>query len=795
MFKNYLKIAWRNLQKRKVFASINILGLALGFACSILIFLFVSHHLQYDDFHKNPDRVYRMVTEQHGDEISYTAAVPPGFANVFRTEYDYAEKVAKAFTDYRKLLAVEINGKNSKFKENVIFAEPDFFKIFNLPLLDGSDNISISEPNTAVITEETALKIFGTSDVVGRTFQFENDQKIRITGILKNIPETTFINGNVFISFDTVKHSFEFVSQESWNGIAFGLQTFALLNKDQYPKDIEQALVSLVEKHRADSKNVHHYKLQPLSDIHYNEQYGGGTDKKTLWTFSLIGLFLLIMACINFINIATAQSVHRSKEIGIRKVLGSAKRQLFWQFMTETFIITFVALLFGLVLSLLFLPYFNTIFDLELSYEGLLNYPFFAFATVLLFLVSATTGSYPGVLLARILPILALKQKLSEKDAGGIKTRKVLVIAQFSISIALIISTLIIGKQIGYAVNSDLGYDKTAMVMVEIPEELEQTRLNGLKERIGQLAGVEKISACFASPGAAYMNWGTGLTFDNRPEGETFGIQAKLADKDYLETFGLKLVAGRNFKETDSIQEVVVNEMLGKKLGLSSSNELLGKKVDLNGGNIKAEIVGVIADFHDQTFRENINPVFIAPETSNYSELAIKINMVDTKGALTGIEKQWTTVFPNFLFEYAFLDERAKEFYEKEQQFLSLTKLFSILAIIIGCLGIYGLISFYVVQKTREIGIRKVLGSSINAILILLTKDFLKLICMAGLIASPVAWYFMNNWLQGFNYRIEISWWIFVCAIGGLVLITLLTVGYQVIKAASANPVKSLRTE
>jgi len=795
MLKNHLKITWRSLKKRKVFAFINIIGLALGFGCSILIFLFVNHHLNYDKFHHNSDRIFRMVTEQHRDDISYTASVPPGFANVFRTEYDYAENVAKAVRDYGKLIEVETNTQQIKFKQDVIFAEQDLFQIFNFPLTDGGNNISLLEPNTAVITKQMANKMFRNSNAVGKTFLLDNKKIIRITGVLEDLPKTSFIDAEIFVSFNTLINYFEFAAGESWQGISGNLQCFTLLKPNQNPIQIEKVLTELVKKYRPDNPNVHHYELQALGDIHFNANYGGSTDTKTLWTFSLIGLFLLLMACINFVNIATAQSVHRSKEVGIRKVLGSFKKQLFWQFMTETFIITFIALFLGLVLSFLVLPYFNFIFNLELSYEGLLNLKFFLFGGLLLLLVSLIAGSYPGILLARIIPILALKRKLSQNDTGGFKTRKVLVVAQFSISIILIIATIIISKQIEYAVNSDLGFDKTAMLMVNLPEELELEQMKGLKERMKSLSGAEKITACFASPGASWMNWGTNMTYGNRPEQEPFGIQAKLADEDYLNTFGLELVAGRNFIPTDSIQEIVVNEILVKKLGLAFPDELIGKKVSLNGGNIKANIVGVIADFHDQTLYENINPVFIAPDPSNYGELAVKINTENARGTLEGIEKLWTEAFPKYMFEYNFLDNRVAEFYKKEQQFLDLTKLFSLLAIIIGCLGIYGLISFFVVQKTKEIGIRKVLGGSIQNILVLLTGDFLKLILIAGLIASPIAWYFMNNWLQNFNYRTKISWWVFGLAIGGLVLITLITVSYQAIKAAIANPVKSLRTE
>ena len=795
MLKNHLKIAWRNLRKRKGFATINILGLALGFGSSILIFLFVSHHLQYDTFHNNSDRIYRFVTEEHRDFIDFEASVPPGFANAFKTDYDYAEKVAKIVDWYDPLISIEETNLRMKIDGGIRFAEPDFFKIFNFPLVNHSDDVPISQPNTAVVTEAMAHKLFGDENPINKTFVLGNRETITITGVLKNLPRTSLISGDIFISYETIKKYSEFLGDESWGGINSGLQCFGLLRPDQDIAQIESVLSGYVEKFRPKSKNVHHYKLQALADIHFDSKYSGGIDLKILWIFSLIGFFILVVASINFINISTAQSATRSKEVGVRKVLGGFKGQLFRQFMTETFMITFFALLLGLALSMLSLPYFNGIFDLQLSTADLFQPHFFAFAFLLLITITLLAGSYPGFLLARVTPILALKRKLTQKDSGGYLTRKVLVTTQFVISIVLIIGTIVVNKQLRFAIDSDLGFDKAAVVMVDIPAEVEPVRLKGLKERIAQFAGVEKITACFASPGAGENQWGTNINYNNRPEDEEFSIQVKMGDKDYLNTFDLQLLAGRNFYEKDSIDEVLVNETFAKKLGIQSLDELLGKPVSISGRYIQANVVGVIADFHDQDFHENINPIFIAPASENYNELAIKINMGQTKGSLQHIEKEWTGLFPEYIFEYDFLDDRVAELYESEQRFLSLTKLFSGMAIFIGSLGIYGLILFFVVQKTREIGIRKVLGSSVIGILWLITQDFLKLILIAGLIASPLAWYFMDNWLQNFNYRTTISWWVFAIAVGGLLGITLLTVSYQAIKAARANPVQSLRTE
>ncbi|MEX0315602.1 MAG: ABC transporter permease [Allomuricauda sp.] len=794
MFKNYVRIAWRNLRKRKVFTAINILGLAIGFGSSILIYLFLSYHLSFDDFHANSDRIYRMVTEEHRDYVEYDPSVPPAFANTFKKDYEYAEKVAKIVTQHGFVIHSEKNGEIDKYKQDVAFVEEDFFKIFNYPLLNGSNDVSLSAPNTAIITEDLAQKMYGKVEVVGETFVLENDKTIQITGVLKNLPKTTFLKNQVFISFQNLEDFFEFAANENWGGITTNLQCFALLKPNQNIDHIETALLELPKKHRAKSKNRHVYKLQSLSTMHFDPLYGG-LDPVLLWVFGIIGLFLIVIACINFINISTAQAFYRSKEIGVRKVLGSFKQHLFWQFLSETFVISLFATLIGTVLAILVLPSFNNLFQIDLSVYHLLNIRFIVFLILVLATVSLLSGSYPGILMSRIVPVLALKGKLSHNDTGGNTTRKILVVTQFAISITLIAATLIISRQIDYAVNSNLGFDKESIVMVDIPTSLESVQLQGLKERFNQIPGVQNTSACLSSPGGANSQWGTSIKYHNRPETEEFSIELKAGDIDYINTFNIPLVAGRNFFKSDSLAEVLVNEKFAQKLGLTSSQELLGKRIEASGGSVKATIVGVVKDFHNSDFTEEINPVFIGAKNSWYNELALKVSTNNTKATLDQIEQVWTDAFSNYVYEYHFLDERVAEQYETEQRYLSLSKVFSALAILIGCLGLYGLILFFVGQRTKEIGIRKVLGSNVPNILALFTMDFFKLILIAGIFATPIAWYLMEQWLQGYTYRTEIHWWIFAFAIISIMIITLLTISYQTLKVAVTSPVKSLRTE
>ncbi|MEM8927518.1 MAG: ABC transporter permease [Bacteroidota bacterium] len=794
MFKNQLKIAWRGFLKRKVFSLINILGLSIGFGSAILIYLFLSYHLSFDNFHPNQDRIYRMATEELMDDIEYSASVPPAFAKVFREDYGYAESVAKIVDREGLVLNVNQNDRVNKYKKNVLFAEEDFFKIFNFPLMNGGNDISLSEPNTAVITEREALELFGSIDVVGKTFTMEHNETIQITGILKNIPSNSFMDYEIFVSFENLEPYSGFAYGENWGGITTNLQCFALLKPNQDIASIETALLELPKEHRANSKNTHVYKLQPLSEIHLNYEYGG-LNPAFLIVFGIIGIFLIVIACINFINISTAQAFYRSKEIGIRKVLGSFKRQLFWQFLSETFLISLFAVVLGILMALLFLPAFNGLFEIQLVPKSLISVRFIGFIVLLLLFVSILSGSYPGILLSRIVPILAIKGKLDHNDTGGTATRKVLVVVQFVISISLIVATLVISSQIEYATKTDLGFDKESLVMLEVPEIMDSPQFYELKERLKRVVGVQQVSGCLTSPGAGNTFWDTTVKYNNRPEREDFSISIKVGDEDYLNTFSIPLVKGRNFFKNDSITEMLVNEKFAEKLGISSLEELLGKTLAVNGERVEAKIVGVIKDFHDSSFTNEIKPVFVAPAVRWYNELGVKINHLNTKATLDQLEKEWSQTFSNHIFDYRFLDERVADQYETEQRYLSLSKVFSGLAIFVGCMGLYGLILFFVGQRKKEVGIRKVLGSNITHILTLFSMDFLKLILIAGSIAVPIAWYIMDAWLQGYTYRIQMHWWYFAIAILVVLLLTMITISYQTIRVAIQNPVKSLRTE
>ncbi len=488
---------------------------------------------------------------------------------------------------------------------------------------------------------------------------------------------------------------------------------------------------------------------------------------------------------------ATAQAVHRSKEVGVRKVLGSVRKQLFWQFMTETGVITIFATCIAFALSYAVLPYVNQWFDTDMNINLLSDWQLLLFIPVLITLVILFSGFYPGLILSGFQPIAALKGKMSQQRIGGFSLRRSLIVTQFTISQVLIIGLIVIMFQMRFAKQADMGFDKEAIVTIPVGSHDEKMRT--LNEQFSQIAGVEKTTLCFSAP-ASDIHWRTSFAMAGG-EQEAFSINFRGADEHYLSTFNLQLVAGRNLLPADSVREFLVNETFVKKLNLSSPEEVIGRIMISNGGDWEAPIVGVVKDFHDQSFHEEINPVFFATDREQYNVYALKINASNMKTTLASLEQAWTTMYPDQLYEFSFLDDQIAEFYQTEETLMNLIQAFSFVAILIGCMGLYGLVSFMATQKNKEIGIRKVLGGSVSQILWIFGKEFSQLIVIAFLLAAPIGWWLMTRWLQDFQFKITINAWIFVLALSITAVIALLTVCYRSLRAALANPVNSLRSE
>lgn len=798
MYKSYLKTGARNLSRNRAYAVINVAGLALSMACAILIFSWVSYHTGFDTFHNNASRIYRIVTEQHRDNISYTGSVPSPLGWYLRNDHALTEKLARAFTAREILITLKRGEELQKFKEveGLTFAEPEFFEIFNFPLAQGKNGGVLSAPNTAIITERMARKYFGDQNPMSEVFWLENRIPFTITGVLKDLPANTEIKSEIFVSYATLKAYDPWLAHDvqGWGGIQDGMHCYVLLKDGIAPGQVEEALQPYVKTFRSKSKNVHHYKLQPLADIHFDARFGGVVEKSKLWTLSVIGFFLIITACLNFINMATAQAASRSKEVGVRKVLGGFKRQLFWQFLTETLMVTIIGVVLALLLATVFAPYVRSLFGVEIPMNFFTDSTIALFSVVLCVVITFLAGYYPALVLSGFQPVTALKGKILQHSTGGLNARRSMIIAQFVISQILIVGMIVIMSQMRYITNTDLGFAHDAIVMIDMGIDSTQTKSRVVKNEMLRVPGVEKVSLCFSAP-ASSNTWGNSVRFDNATEDENFRTSIKLADADYLSAFDLHLAAGRNLTPSDTVREILVNEAMISRLSLKSPEEALGKMISSNGGELKAPIVGVVKDFHDQSFHEQISPILITTAGAYYDYYGVKLNLATVRTALPALEKVWLEQHPDQIFHYEFLDDHIALFYEAEEITMKAIQVFSFIAIFIGCLGLYGLVSFMVVQKTKEVGIRKVLGGEVSHILWIFGKEFIVLILIAALIASPVAGWLMNNWLTGFQFRVPLTAWTFVLAIGATLFIAACTVGYHVIRGATANPVQSLRSE
>jgi len=798
MLRNHFKTAWQNLRSHRAYVAINTLGLAVGIAACLLIFLLIQYETSFDNFHKNKERIYRLGSAiKTRDGINYSKASAFPVAEALRTDYPQLEHVARIYGRNNQQITL-LNNSNAaeiKFKENVFFAEPEFFGIFNFPFLAGDSKTALSELNTAVLTQETAEKYFGDwHTAVGKFIKYENNKVCKVTGVLKNIPANTDFPLQVVLSFrtsDGEDGSTDWVSQDG------SLNSFVVLPKNMSASQFNNDLKTFVKKHTPAEYANQGYILQPLSDIHYDSRFGtyrGSTFSKELITaLGLIGLFLLIIACINFINLATAQAVNRSKEVGIRKVLGSSKKQLIIQFLSETFLITLASVGIAIVFAFIALPLLNNLLDILLEIQ--LSFRLITFLFSIVIIVTFLSGFYPAIVLSGFNPITVLKSKFTSKTTGGFSMRRVLVVFQFAVAQTLIIGTLIVVSQMNYFQNASTGFDKDEIVMVPLPNDSARLfKADALKIQLLQQAGIKNVSISTFSP-MDNAGWGGDFKFDNAVKKSGFNPNFKWADADYFKTYNIQFVAGRPYYPADSVNGFVVNEMMVKKLGIKNPYDILGKKIDIFDGAIVAPVVGVVKDFNGSPLKKGMKPLVLGSWKTVYRLINIKIQPQQAKQTLAAIEKLWNHTYPDFVYENEFLDDKMASFYKQENQISQLYKIFAGIAIFISCLGLYGFVSFMAEQRTKEVGIRKVLGASVTSIVYLFSKEFTILIGIAFLIATPIAYFFMHQWLQNYAYRTNIGFGIFLLTILISEIIAWLTVGYQAIKAAVANPVTSLRSE
>ncbi len=795
MLKNYFRTIVRNLARNRGYAIINITGLAVGIAACLLIFLLIKFHTSFDNFHKNKERIYRVVAEtKTPDGINYSRHNAFPVAEALRIDYPQLEQVARIYMEDNAQVTVMNNHATATQKQfkvaSLFFADPAFFDIFNFPFLAGDPKTALSEPNTVLLTQQIAEKYFGDwHAAINGYIKYNNNKVCKVTGILKDPPVNTDYPLQVVLSFKSSNRD----TSSDWISRTANLNTFVVLPKKMLARQFDKNLTTFVKKHTPAEYANQGYILQPLSDIHHDSRFGTFNENtfsnELITALSLIGFFLLIIACINFINLATAQAVKRSKEIGIRKVLGSSRNQLVVQFLNETFLITALAVVIAIFIAFSTLPLLNDLLQTDLKMHFDLSLIAFILAAILI--VTFLSGFYPAIILSVMPPVTVLKNKLTGHTARGFSMRKVLVVLQFAIAQALIIGTLIVVSQMDFFSNTPMGFDKEEIVLVPIPNK---SKIEALKVQLLQQASIKNVSISAFSL-ADDSQWGSDFKFDNAIKPVAFEADLKWADADYFKTYNIKFIAGRTYEQADTVSGFVVNEMLVRKLGFENAESILGKRIDFWNGKVVAPVVGVIKNFNGHSLQEEMSPVVLGSFKRSYQLINIKIESQHATQTLASIEALWHAAYPDFIYEYQFLNDKIAGFYKQENQLSQLYKIFAGIAIFISCLGLYGFVSFMAAQRIKEVGVRKVLGASAMNIIYLFSKEFTILIGIAFLIAAPVAYHFMHQWLQNFAYRINISAVVFIIAMLSSIFIAWITVGYQSIKAALANPVVSLRTE
>jgi len=820
MLKNYFKTAFRSLVRNKSYATINIAGLAVGIAVCMMIFIIIQFQTSYDNFHSKKDRVYRVLTEYHNADAattSYGRNVPFPLPTGLKTAFPQLEQLAPIYASHNdEIQTLDANGapiKNFKEQSGLFYTNPSFFNIFDFPLLAGS-YASLNDPNNVLLTKETAEKYFGDwQQAVGKTVKLTGTYRVgpglfqfppvglKVSGVLATIPANSDFQLKLVAAWGTdftgdEKYGF---ANPDWNGTAPDFGCYVLMPPNISVDNFNQQLRAYSQKVQIPGKKDA-YVIQPLSAVHYDSIAGNYSNKtishellNVLW---LIAAFILLIACVNFINLSTAQAVNRAKEVGVRKVLGSNKFQLQIQFIIETFMIVTSAVLIAVGITILALPSLNQLLELSLSFNILNNPAIILFLLSVTMVVTALAGFYPSIVLSRFNPVNALKSKLTVNASKGISLRRGLVVFQFIIAQALIIGTLIIVKQMNYFMTQPLGFDKDAIVNVPFrPDSTASKLANYLRQQLLSVNGVQAVSFSSHTPVEDDNDMWSTFKFDHAAKDEDFQAITKFADNEFVPTYKLQLVAGRNLQPSDPTREFLVNESLVKSLGLKKPEDILNKEISIYNGLIKLPVVGVLKDFNDRSLRQGLAPLLVTTNITMYRQAAIKLATNNMSSTMQSVKKVWEQTFPNYVYEYKFLDDKIESFYKQENQLAQLYKIFAAIAIFLSCLGLYGLASFMAVQRIKEVGIRKVLGASTASIVYVFSKEFVILIAIAFVIATPIAWYYMHQWLQNYAYRIDISWLLFL--IGGLaaIVIALVSISFQAIKAARANPVKSLRTE
>jgi len=800
MIKNYFKTAWRNLWRNKVFSAINLLGLSTGLACCILMFLFIQNELSYDKYHVQAKNIYRVTSEAEGPNGKTALAVTPApWAPLMKKDYPEIK-------NYTRLLGAEKTdvgqqGQQHFYETELLYADSTFLDIFSVELEKGDRKTALQQPNSIILTKETAKKYFGEEDPIGKTLEvnsFVGRVNVQVTAVAKKLPANSHFRFNLLVSMQTLGDMSNF-----WGFHMF--QTYLLLNDNSSPGDLEKKFPAFVNKYiinnpRADGKQDIH--LQPMTSIHLHSnmtgELGANGDITYIYVFAGVAIFILLIACFNFTNLSTARSLTRAKEVGLRKVVGAGKKQLLGQFLGETILFAFISLILAIGIAFLALPLFNQLSGKALHIDFSNNYALVMVLVGLAVAVGLLAGLYPAAILSAFKPVEVLKGKFT-RGSKGVSFRKVLVTLQFIVSIGLIASTILVSRQLNFLRNKKLGFDKENVVVLSLPKDMDSTKLTSFK---ASLLGEPSILSVAGSSSVPGVNIPVNQVNDGSADlTKAQSMQMLFIDQDFVGTMKMKLLAGRDFSAdhpTDKTEGFVLNEEAVKKMGWKNPAAAIDKTIQwIMPGTVlkKGKVLGVVENFNITPLKSAVQPLVMHYSVLRMQYLYVRFNQTDARSATGLIEKRFNEFYPKQSFEYSFLDDNLNAMYDNEKRLATIFSYFSSLAILIACLGVLGLSLYSIQQRIREIGIRKVLGAGVLRITAGLMTEFVKPVLVASVVATPIAWYVMSRWLGDFAYRTPISWWIFIVAGVAALLIAVLTVSIQAIRAAMSNPARSLRTE
>ena len=808
MLKNYLKIAYRNLLKKKVYSFINIFGLGVGMACCVLIFMFVQEELSYDNYHERGDRIYRVihgsipeegVTEGEAtNDFWVWGNAPVGPA--LKRDFPEIEKVIQFSGRADILLSI---GDNIQQEEGILFMDSTAFEVFSWELLQGDPKTALGAPYSIVLTESTAKKYFGDANALGQSIKGSevagraNAGDYTVTGIMADVPSNSHFEFNLLLSLNTFRQSSPGIFDD-WGYV--DTYTYLLVNENFNQAAFQAKIPDFIQRGNTDTEEFGYtIRLEPLKDVYLRSdaqrQPGQTGSLSNIYVFSIIGIFILVIAIINFMNLSTARSMERAKEVGIRKSIGAGRKSLIFQFLGESFIIVLLAALVGFALVTVSIPFMNELTAKEFELNILLNWKTIPVVLATIVIIGLLAGSYPALVLSSFRPVSILKG-INKSNARGANLRKTLVVFQFSLSIALIAGTMIVYSQMALLLNQDMGFDKEQMVVLDYNYDGDVTNVSAsIKNEMEAIPGVSSVAFSRSVPGSHFPNAYTTLEM---ADGEMVGQAQPIfqVGLDFIDHYNLELAAGRTYSRdfpSDSTQALVVNEAAARQYGYANPEDIIGKKFDQWGR--AGEVIGVVKDFNYISLHASIEPLTLPFEAYASRYVSVKLTGDDIPATLAGLEGVWNQLVPQRPFIYSFLDEDFNQQYQSDFRFRKIFTTFSILAILIASLGLLGLTTYTAEQRTKEIGIRKVMGANVGNIVGLLSKDFVKLILIAILVSTPVSWYAMNLWLQGFAYQVSIQWWVFLIAGVGSIIVALMTISFQSIKAALMNPVKSLKSE